>query len=74
MKYYPVGTVFSYDGVRLKVKAIAYNNAVCTGCYFSDWERRKMGLSKFSCCIHSIACTAHLRKDKRHVVFIQVKE
>lgn len=74
MKYYATGERIDYDGVTLLVTPTQYNNAVCTGCWFSDWERRKRGEAKMSCCTHGIACTKNKRKDKRHVVFIKVNK
>lgn len=71
VKYVPIGFVTNYDGIKLKVVETPYNKAECTGCYFSDWERHKRGLAKFSCYAHKMLCTSHLRKDKKHVIFIE---
>ena len=69
MKYLPVGTRTRYDDVELVVVAQEGNKALCTGCYFTDNVRRKYGRAKFSCYVHGMACTKHLRKDRKHVIF-----
>ena len=71
--YIPVGGTFNYDGVDLVVVANKYNKAECTGCHFSDWERRKRGKSRFNCHLHGYACTAHMRKDGKQVIFKRKK-
>ena len=73
-KYIPIGQTVDYDGTMLMVVATPYNNAVCTGCFFSDWEREKIGRSKFSCYIHRMSCTAHTREDRKHVIFKEVAQ
>lgn len=69
MNDFPTGTIVHYEKVLLVVEATPYNKPVCTGCYFSDWERRRRGLANFSCHLHQMACTKHFRKDRKHVVF-----
>ena len=71
--FVPAGRTFRYDGVVLRAEPTPYNNAVCTGCWFSDWEREKRGQAKTSCYIHGYCCTAHNRRDGRHVIFRKVK-
>lgn len=72
MTYTEVGGMINYEGVKLKVVPSTYNKAECFGCYFSDNERDKRNLPRLSCCAHGNMCTKHLRKDGRHVVFVEV--
>ena len=76
MKYYPIGTTVPWPtetGEKLVVEEAKGNKAVCTGCYFTDWQRRKRGLAKFSCYVHQMACTPPNRRDGKHVIFKPIK-
>ena len=74
LRYFPIGTRINYGGRILEVVPSANNLPLCTGCDFSDFVRRKMGLSKFSCYGHGMTCTSTMRKDKKHVIFKFVEE
>ena len=69
--YLPIGSGVLYEGVFLRVKAQKYNNPRCSDCFFSEAVRKANGLSNISCFVHNFICTAHLRKDKRHVIFVK---
>lgn len=69
MKYLPIGTKISYDDVELVVVAQDGNKPLCTGCYFSNYVRTRYRKAEFSCYVHGMACTKHLRKDRKHVIF-----
>ena len=75
MKDYPIGQVVPWvteTGEKLVVeeaKEVRGNKYVCTGCYFSDHQREKRGLAKFSCYVHQMACTPANRKDKKIIIF-----
>lgn len=72
-KYLPVGTVIEWSAnEHLVVTETKDNKPVCTGCFFSRRERRKKGLSDYSCYKHLMSCTAMGRKDRRHVIFKEV--
>ena len=71
IKFAPIGSIIKYDNTTLRV--ISTPLPMCTGCFFSDAERKKKGLAKFSCYMHKYACTAHVRKDKSHVIFMKVE-
>lgn len=71
-KYYLVGTIVPWPtetGEQLIVEEVKGNKPLCTHCYFTDTERHKRGLAKFSCYTHNMACTPYHRKDKKHVIF-----
>ena len=75
-KFYPVGTIVPWPtetGEKLMVMESQDNKPICTGCFFTDLQRRKRGLGKFSCYMHQMACTPANRKDKKHVKFVAVK-
>lgn len=67
LKFYPVGSTVEYGNVTLNVVTQKNNLPSCAGCYFSDHEQDKRGGST-SCYSHGIACTAHVRKDHRHII------
>ena len=73
-RFIPVGDTFVFGDIKLKVVATKRNTAVCTGCYFSSFVRRKLGLAEYSCYMHNLACTKHQREDGKHVIFKIVKE
>lgn len=69
IQYNPVGSRFVNDdphlpGEELRVVEQAGNEPSCKGCYYAKKAVR-------SCSYH--ACTPYLRKDKRHVIFIQCR-
>lgn len=66
--YYPIGTKLRYDKTTLIVVAQKDNMPSCTGCFFSDFVQEKRH-KKIACYTHGMACTAHTRKDKKHVIF-----
>lgn len=68
----PVGVTFRYKSVSLKVEATKFNDANCYGCYFSDSECNKRGVPHISCYQHGYLCTKNLRKDGKHVTFVEV--
>ena len=72
LKEHAIGTKITYSGITLLVTQAPNNNPVCTGCYFSDHQRRMRGENKFSCHLHGLACTKGERKDRHHVIFKQV--
>lgn len=67
--YHAVGETLSYEGYNLVVKPQVGNQPKCGGCFFSKWNRKKLGLKNISCCQHGFKCTATQRKDKKHVIF-----
>lgn len=70
MKDIPIGTEIKYDGFRLKVKATEGNAPTCYHCFFSNYiQGNVLGRHEFSCYLHGMACTSHIRKDRRHVIF-----
>ena len=67
--YYPINAKIHYDdNVTLIVVAQEDNKPSCTGCFFSDSVQEKRH-KKIACYIHGMSCTAHTRKDKKHVIF-----
>lgn len=72
MKYVKVGEKVNYNGATLLVVKSKDNKPTCSGCYFSEWYRKRAGMTNISCCVHGLACTAGNRKDKHHVVFIKL--
>lgn len=71
LKDYPIGSIVKYGHDTLVVEPSPNNEPVCTRCYFSEVVRKRLGLTaKFSCYIHKMACTSHMRKDMKHVIFI----
>lgn len=71
MKYVKVGEKVDYEGTTLLVAISKGDTPTCSGCFFSDRYRGRVGLARISCCVHGLACTARNRKDKHHVVFIK---
>ena len=71
--FLPVGTIFEYDGVTAVVTLTDQKKPTCTGCIFSEFNRKKHKLPKISCYAHGYVCTSHTRKDKKQVVFKEVK-
>jgi hypothetical protein len=71
MKYVKVGEKVDYNGTILLVAISKDDKPICSGCFFSDRYRGRVGLARISCCVHGLACTARNRKDKHHVVFIK---
>ena len=69
-KYLQVNSVFEYDGTKLKVVPQKYNNPSCAGCFFTEDNRKALGLKPISYNVHNYACTAFGRKDKQHVIFV----
>ncbi len=72
-KFYKIGGVVSFDGVNLLVKGQIGNKPSCMGCFFTDDNRKKHGLKRISCYLHGMSCTAAMRRDNKHVVFIPLK-
>ena len=68
-KFYPVGTKVNFDGFLLEVKEQTLNRPSCKGCFFTRDNLERNGLKEISCYLHSMDCTKHQRKDKKHVVF-----
>lgn len=68
-KFYRIGEAIGYEGVSLTVTPQRKNLASCAGCYFNDTNRRKRGLSDFSCYLHGMECTASMRRDRKHIIF-----
>lgn len=70
MKFYPIGTIFSYENIQLKVVAQRDNLPSCKGCCFTEDTYRKWHGGKISCYVHGLSCTKYMRKDKKHVIFV----
>ena len=70
MKDYPIGSVFNYENVQLKVVAQKENAASCVGCCFTENRYTKWHGGRISCYVHGLCCTKHIRKDKKHVIFV----
>lgn len=71
MVYTAIGGIILYKAVRLRVVPTMGNAPDCLGCYFSDGECNKRGVSHIPCFTHGHMCTRSLRKDKQHVIFIE---
>lgn len=67
-----VGVTFRYGIVSLRVEAAPYNEPTCYGCYFSDSECNKRGVPHISCYQHGYLCTKNMRRDGKHVTFVEV--
>lgn len=67
LKIYPIGSKIRLFDVTLKVIAQKDNKPSCAGCYFEKHNPNKRG-SSISCFTHAIACTAHIRKDRHHII------
>jgi len=75
MKDIPIGTTFKYDGFLLKVNPTDGNKPTCYHCFFSNYiQGNVLGKHEFSCYLHGMACTAHMRKDMHHVVFEMIND
>lgn len=72
-KYYKVGTIIKFDGTLLLVEETPNNEYTCTKCFFSKAVREKKGKCDYSCYVHGLACTVHYRKDRKNVIFREVK-
>ena len=70
--FVPVGTIIIKENKQLKVVEQFENLPRCTGCYFSDTNRERLGLSKFSCHVLKLPCTASCRQDNKHIIFKEV--
>ena len=70
-KYVPAGCKVKYGNIVLSVVATINNLPLCRKCYFSKYECRKARRKPISCVTHGFICTAHLRKDNQHVIFIK---
>jgi len=68
-RFIKINTIFSFGGEKLIVVGTNNNEPSCSQCVFSDWERRKKKLGRYSCYLHRLDCSAFSRKDKHHVVF-----
>lgn len=67
-KDYPIGTKLKTEiGETVFVEEM--KKPLCTGCYFSNHQRRLRNLPEYSCYAHNLACTPYYRKDKKHVIF-----
>lgn len=74
LKYYPIGTVVIYDNRLLRLTEQEGNEPSCAGCYFNNTQYRKYNNGKTIACItHGMACTKHVRRDKKHVYFKLIK-
>ena len=72
LKFYPIGSIVEYCHVKLQVVPQQQNLPSCAGCYFAD-SRQDKRREAISCYTHGIACTAHVRKDKRHIIIKEVE-
>jgi hypothetical protein len=70
LKYYQIGSVIQYGHTSLKVIPQDYNIPSCNGCFFSNHNQEKRH-TKTSCYVHGIACTAHMRRDKKHIILVE---
>lgn len=70
--FVPVGTIIIRENKQLKVVEQFENLPLCKGCYFSDTNRERLGLSKFSCRDLKFSCTASCRQDNKHVIFKEI--
>ena len=70
-KYYSVGRIILYKGDKLLVSPTPNNTPICAKCYFSKHYCATHNIKESACYKHGMLCTAHMRKDKRHVVFIK---
>ena len=59
-----IGEVFEIDGVEVKVKEVEKEHLNCTNCYCFGKRR----------CVDEGECFPKWRKDKKRVIFVEVKE
>lgn len=52
MKYVKVGEKVNYEGTMLLVAISKDDKPICSGCFFSDRYRGRVGLARISCCVH----------------------
>lgn len=75
-KYNPINSIFKEENVTLKVVESKDNGRTCHGCWYNGRsivngkEKRNYGAS---CYLHKHLCTPTLRKDKKQVIFVEVK-
>ena len=75
--FVPIGKTFMEGDVMLTPKEIK-DPSVCVGCWYAHKSYDKRGREKgrnytHSCFVHNHACTSGNRRDKKQVVFIEVK-
>ena len=73
-KYNPINSIFKEGQVTLKVVESKDNGRTCHGCWYNGRSivngKRNYGAS---CYLHKHLCTPMLRKDKKQVIFVEVK-
>ena len=69
-KFNPIGTTFQEGNVILKVVEIK-DPRTCKGCWYAGKTDGKRNWS--SCYTHLHACTSGNRKDRKQVIFSEVK-
>ena len=73
MIFNPIGSTFTEGSVTLKVVETK-DYSTCKGCWYAG---RQKGTDKHNwsggCYSHQHACTSNGRKDKKQVVFTEVK-
>lgn len=70
LRYYPIGSIVIYENIQLAIVAQKGNRPSCAGCFFNyETYRRYISGKRISCCTHGMACTSHMRRDKKHVIF-----
>ena len=70
LRYYRVGSIVIYENIQLAIVAQKGNRPSCAGCFFNNTQYRKYSKGKTIACItHGMACTSHMRRDKKHVIF-----
>lgn len=72
MKYNPIGTTFKEGDITLKVEAIKWGCA-CDGCWYGGRHDNKRNYNA-GCHIHGHACTPINRRDRKQVIFVEVRE
>ena len=70
-KYNPIGSTFKEGDVTLLVVESKDNGSTCRGCFYNTRSGTKRAYSG-SCFTHGHACTTHLRKDRKQVIFKKV--
>lgn len=71
-KYNPIGSTFKEGDVTLLVVESKDGGSTCKGCFYSSYIDRTKRAYNGSCFTHGHACTTHLRKDRKQVIFKKV--
>ena len=69
-KYNPLGSTF-YEGMTMLLVSEA-NGCSCDGCWYNI-KHHQIANYNSACYVHGHVCTSHTRKDKKQVIFKEIK-